>query len=246
MWLSLALPAWSQSNTLTTTNEWARQFKEARRVINGVTINLTPLIKWQQEQELAMVAGGANQPPPPPVPAAKPAPGIAVKPGAAGASGDRPLKPWSYIQGVIVETPGYGWVIRGTVDGQSAGLIVLRNPPKERLDEYNRLKAQLAAVRQRVGRGEANVAGAQKRLSDMELEYRQNGYIRYGGDALEMRNEELRDAKLALARLNQDIEKFDNHGYDLTKEFVVQCFAMRTGQAVAGKPVYDPGTVVRF
>lgn len=245
VWLVLVFSIWSQADGLSQTNDWPRHLKEARRIINGVTINLTPLIKWQQDQELAADTAGGNQPPPP-VPAVKPAIGVAAKPGAPPAAGERPLKPWSYIKGVIVEQPGYGWVVRGTVDGQAASVVVLRNPPKDRLDEYNRLKAQLAAARQRVARAEANVAAAQKLLADTELEFRQNNYIRFGGDALEIRNEELRDAKLALAGVAQGVDQFETHGYDLTKDFMVQCFAMRTGQAIAGKPVYDLGTIVRF
>ena len=240
---SLVVPAWSQTGGSAPAIDWPRELKQARRIINGVTINLTPLIKWMQDQELTRGNGGN---PPPPVPAAKAAPGAAAKPGAAPAAADRPLKPWSYITGVITEQPGYGWVVRGSVDGQAASLIVLRNPPKDRLDEYNRLKAQLAAAKQRAARAEASIAYAQKRLADMELEFKQNNYLRFGGDMLEQRNDELRDAKLAAGQVGDEVAKFDSRGYDLASEFKVQCLAMRTGQAIAGMPVYDPGTIVRY
>jgi hypothetical protein len=160
--------------------------------------------------------------------------------------GARPLTAWLLVTGRLAGQTAYGWKVTGHLDNEpQARPFIIKNPPLESLNEFNRLKAQFNQLLQRQTRLNADLATAQYLYEQTDANYKRFGYVRYGGDLLDQRLDQVNRIKASIARLDADIREFDTLGQDLRGEFTVRCFAVKTGQALTGMLVYDHGYVIR-
>jgi hypothetical protein len=63
--------------------------------------------------------------------------------------GTRPLTSWKHVEGSLERETMYGWLIRGTIEGQN-GLqyFLLKNPPRKELARYRELENSLPRLQQ--------------------------------------------------------------------------------------------------
>ena len=63
--------------------------------------------------------------------------------------GNRPLGSWKHIQGILEREIGSAWMIRGKAEGETgAQLILLKNPPQDRLRRCSELQDLLPKLEQ--------------------------------------------------------------------------------------------------
>jgi hypothetical protein len=157
---------------------------------------------------------------------------------------DRPLKAWVFVAGKLTAPTASGWQVTGAVDGQQQPRpFLVRNPPVEAQAEFNRLKQQFNALLQRQTRLTPEIQSAQDLLERTEAEFRRLYWPRSAGDLLDQRQKALNDLKAEQTKINAEIQDFDSSGHDPRGEFVLRCYAMRTGQAFQGMLIYDHGFV---
>lgn len=202
--LLTALPVVAQTNLL------QAELKTARRIVDGRTMDITPLINW-----------------------------VHLKPAT-----ERPLKGWLRVQGRVLGENSYGWVVQGSFDGVGQPKpFILRNPPKESRDEFNRMKTQYAALQRRQTNLQAGIKEAQeafdanKTLARQALLFfideRDPNFIRRG----QMQED--------LTQVQTQLQQLEARGHDLRGEFVTKCYALKTFQQFNGMLIYDHGYVLK-
>lgn len=159
---------------------------------------------------------------------------------------ERPLKAWVQVTGQIVNTNANGWVIRGAIDGESqAKVFIIRNQPVALQSQYNQLLRAFAQLERlhKVAQDEFDLA--KQRYDNTEAEFKRQNYIRFSGDGLDLALDGVNGARTAMDRSSQALQNFDWRGQRPNGEFVLMCFAMKTGLVFQGIPIYDHGTVVK-
>ncbi|MBI3880712.1 MAG: hypothetical protein HY301_11715 [Verrucomicrobia bacterium] len=158
----------------------------------------------------------------------------------------RPLTAWVQITGRITATNIHGWAVLGSVDGQpQLKPVIIRNPPKELTDEYNRMKAQFTVLERTQARASADLETAQQRYEQTDAEFKRAQLIRFSGDALEMALDNVNAARAAATRASVAAEAFDWRGQNPKGDFILQCYAVKTGTAYQGLLIYDHGVVTK-
>ena len=185
----------------------AAQQESDKRIIGGVTVDLTPLINWEKTKR-----------------------------------GERPLTNWFHIKGTLQSENAAGWVLHADLGGNKGKgkQIILKNAPKEDAAEFARLEAQLNELNRQRAKLERR---AEQPVEDRTVMTRRG--VRKVRDP--RRNDvaeakaELKDVNPQIKELEKKIAKFPNSG----GKFLVDCYALRTGQAFEGIPVYDCGYPVQ-
>ncbi len=160
------------------------------------------------------------------------------------ATTERPLKAWVHVSGRLIGENIYGWIVQASLDSPSqAATITLKNPPRTAVAEFKQLKSQYAALLKRRESLAAQIAETDRAFNETKSAYRRANL--YFVDERDSRFDQLRVLRENLTRLDGDIQKFDKKGHDLSGEFKVNCYAMRTGLLFNGIQIYDHGAIMR-
>ena len=194
--------------------------KDPKRVINGQTVDLTPLIQWWNQK-----------------------------------SGDRPYPAWVHVTGQIVGTNAGAWIINGQTDDKEGSggekKLLLRNPPTQDRAAFDQLLAQKKALEAQHAGLHAQADQADAKLKDISQERKaaREHHVRASGlnaQSSKLKQEE-KTAKSEMKPIDAQIADLDKKlkPYGSTDHYVIDCFALKTGQAVGGMPVFDHGGVFR-
>jgi hypothetical protein len=152
--------------------------------------------------------------------------------------GVRPLTSWKHIQGILERETVYGWLVRGTIEGQS-GLqyLLLKNPPKKELARYRELESQLPKLEETratvlpvsnlpaYGGWDWDVYGGTTRVPNEDFDRVEQAKIE-----LQQVDGQIHSARQEMAGM------LSKHGY-----FKVDAFALQMNQVYEGSPVFDFG-----
>lgn len=194
--------------------------KDPQRVVNQRTVDLTPLFHWWTNH-----------------------------------SGERPLKAWVHLTGSVIATNAYGWELDGQTDSvtdsashhksqsQLAGYhLLLRDPPASDKALFERLSAELATLKSE----RTNVVAKQQQAKQAV------NVASHSSGSARVRSARSAQARSAEAYVTRDLHTVDTAIANVKKQlaafpdpqhYVVDCFALETGQRAATLPVYDYGTV---
>jgi hypothetical protein len=152
--------------------------------------------------------------------------------------GERPLASWKHVQGTLERETAYGWLIRGTIEGQD-GLhyFLLRNPPQKDLARLHELENSLPGLEQQRA---SELAVAQLPM------YEGREWNAYGElvrsptenyDRIEQAQTNLQDLDTRIAEIRQEMAAL----LDKRGNFRVDAFALDMNQVYQGSPVFDFG-----
>jgi hypothetical protein len=208
---------------------YANPLKSPRRLINNQTVDLSPLFKWWTNHTSV-----------------------------------RPLTGWVHITGPIVGTNSWGWIVTAKAEGpnhfkaardsadappKDSGKILLQHPPLQDLAEFQKLKAELDTLNQN-----------RKQLLDQETQAKNQSEViakerksvgRNSAEAREL-SQENKQLNLASQQAGSAIKQLDVRirplkeklaTYPSSDHYLVDCFALDTGQETQSLPVYDHGSV---
>ena len=201
--------------------------RNPKRMINGQTVNLTPLIKWWSKQH------GAR-----PLAAWAHVTGKIVGTNSFG---------WAVLGSAEAAGKATDKEAKATTEMR----FVLKSPPLAELAEFERLHARLMALRQERNGVNQELAGAearQKTDAEQRQELRARGHrVRGTSRAARVAQAESRIAKRDLQTVDAEIktveaavQKLPNSG----DAYQVDCFALKAGQEFHGLPVYDHGYIL--
>jgi hypothetical protein len=193
-----------------------------KRAVNEQTVDLTPLFHWWTNK-----------------------------------SGSRPLRLWAHVTGSVIGTNSWGWELEAQSDqphqsgskgtqlqtSETGAHLILKNPPASEKGEFERLSAQLAALKDR-----------RPHLTQEQSQAKaQASMVAHSGEPARVRNLKTREARFVEAEAGREIKTVDASiaelkkklaGYPNTQQYEVDCFAFFTGQEFRGMPVYDFGSVL--
>lgn len=214
-------------------------FDEPLRVVNSQRVSLQPLFSWWADVKPDIAWNNEN----PRKPKRELPP--------------RPLARWVRITAIPEQTPPAGWEIEVSLqtspDPRCARQerIFLRHPPQAQKRRVEQLIAQVreldAATTQAYSSTVSETERAETyRLRAMDAETRRINQVnsersrqhRLSGEALQARAQ---TSAAALAAARAELAKLPHDG----SRFVLDTFAVFTGEVVRGLPVFDMGMVVR-
>jgi hypothetical protein len=152
--------------------------------------------------------------------------------------GVRPLASWKHVEGALERETAYGWLVRGTIEGQN-GLqyFLLRNPPQKELARLRELENSLPNLEQQRA---SELAVAKQPM------YEGREWNAYGElvrsptenyDRVEQAQFNLQDLDTRIADIRQQIATM----LDKRGNFRVDAFALDMNQIYQGSPVFDFG-----
>jgi hypothetical protein len=148
--------------------------------------------------------------------------------------GMRPLTSWKHIQGMLEQETIYGWLVRGSIEGQ-AGVqyLLLKNPPQKELARYRELEGQLPTLEQ----ARADTLPNTKLPAERSWEWMAWGVPAEDVNRVEQAAKDLNQIDQKIAASRQEMEgMLTKRGY-----FKVDCFALQMNQVYGGNPVFDFG-----
>ena len=209
----------------------ASPLRGPQRIINGQTVNLNPLFQWWTNHH-----------------------------------GVRPLSAWVHVKGPVVGTNAWGWIVEARMENtdrpnkpepakdsklEVPAKILVGNPPLWDRADFERLSAQLKLLNQQHVSVASRETEARKRAHALAEQQTANGRNQVQVRALAQANRQLRQvedqAKAELKLLDQQIKglKAKLAGYPSSYHYVLDCFALDTGQEQSQMPVYDHGGVAQ-
>ena len=192
------------------------------RMIDGQKVDLTPLWDWYKAKQA----------------------------GKRGSDSDRPLLAWKRVRlERVVQQTLLHWTVEADVEGTHE-TIILQNPPKREWDEFNRLKllhAQLLASTNRLQQELRRVTAARRQADYQECAV-SSGMHKWGAAAAATSQADAVAQQEILVAQNLDaaraqLKSVETAGYDFSKPFSPEIFALKTSRKLSGKPVYDRGRV---
>jgi hypothetical protein len=152
--------------------------------------------------------------------------------------GARPLASWKHVQGTLERETAYGWLIRGTIEGQEGlSYFLLRNPPQKDLARLHELENSLPGLEQ-------------QRASELAVAklpmYEGREWNAYGElvrsptqdyDRIEQAQTNLQDLDTRIGEIRQEMAGL----LDKRGNFQVDAFALDMNQVYQGSPVFDFG-----
>ncbi len=181
-------------------------------------------------------------------------------------SGPRPLSGWAHLTGSVVGTNSSGWIIEGQAkpapqrsdaDADNASTprgphqFLLLHPPLQDVAEFQRLSAQLKSLTDSRAQVAAQAAAVKTREQAVESEQRADRRNRALSGALGQEHRDLNaldhQHQAALKLLDHQIQplKQELALYPSSAHYVLDCFALDTGQAVNGVPIYEHGSAIQ-
>ena len=179
-------------------------------------------------------------------------------------SGTRPLSGWVHLTGAVTSTNSWGWLVAAPAPTQAhtpkseadktspegtGHKALLLHPPLQDIAAFGQLSDQLKSLneqRNQCAKEEGNIKGMEKAVSQEQSAARHNR-VRSSALAQESKSLSARDkeAKAQLDLLDKQIRaiKSELARYPSSEHYVLDCFALDTGQEQNGIPVYDHGSV---
>ncbi len=177
-------------------------------------------------------------------------------------AGDRPLTYWVHVTGSIIQTNTWGWLLdahlenspardkKVSADVKNTVRIILKNPPLRKLAEFQGLVARQHSLNSQrevlssraIEAGErAQALSAQQKADhrahvrsaqSVTVEYKKWRQIeKQAQEQLKEVDQKIKDLKLKLA------------AFPDSESYIVDCFALDTGQRFNGIPVFDHGKI---
>lgn len=152
--------------------------------------------------------------------------------------GVRPLASWIHVEGFLERETAYGWLVRGTIEGQN-GLqyFLLRNPPQKELARLRELENSLPELEQQ----RASELGVAKQPMYDGREWNAYGELvrspTQNYDRIEQAQTNLQDLDTRIADIRQQMATM----LDKRGNFRVDAFALDMNQNYQGSPVFDFG-----
>jgi hypothetical protein len=194
--------------------------KYPKRMVRGRAVDLTPLIQWWSQK-----------------------------------SQERPLTSWGHVSGDAIATNSLGWVIKGAAEGRgkndentkesNANTFVLKNPPLAERGEFERLLAEQKTLTEERARALGLDAQAKSREDTLAQQKHVNRRYRIN-ETTQLRNARketkasVQEVDAKLQELKKKLAAFPN-----AEHFVVDDFALRTGEKFGAYPVYDRGIPIK-
>ncbi len=174
----------------------------------------------------------------------------------ANHQGERPLKSWTHVTGIIVGTNGMGWVVGGSSDtahqseqGADSSKLELKNPPWRELAEFQKLSTRAKTLRDERAKVAAQETQAKTRLEVINREQRAYGrattaYRRLAAEERRLRPVE-REARRQLTAIDNELKDINSRlkAYPNNERYQVDCFALQTTEREQGLRVFDHGVV---
>jgi hypothetical protein len=161
-----------------------------------------------------------------------------------GRKGPQPLPHWTYINASFVEVHPYGWVI---LEDQKA--YILKNPPKEKLVEHQRLSARLRALEAQLKRLQTSIDAESRLRAKLDREQataRQAGTFNDQNFDRSMASfYRSNAARSELALVKKEIDELKQHPLRPAGPFRVQCYVFNTKQQIMGREILDRGFPMR-
>ena len=205
----------------------ANPAREPKRLVNGRTADLTPLIKWWTNHS------GSR-----PLTA-----WVHVRGPIVGTNAG------CWVISAEVEHPHHE---EKASDGSSdySGKILLKNPPLQEKADFDQLSAQLKALEQSRGQVHAQEEQAKNQAEALHKQQNANRRLGYRSKALAAESRQAtvteNEAKAELKPLDQQIQELKKKLaiYPGTDHYEVDCFALDLDQKHSGLYMYDHGLVV--
>ncbi len=158
-------------------------------------------------------------------------------------AGVRPLASWSHLSGGVVGTNGTAWVIDANAEG-AHHKIVLRHPPLQDRADFEQLSTRLKTLKTE----RSNLTGQQTKAKEEAKS------LTTQAPRSRLARREARVLRQEAKAANSDVNNLDKQIKDLESKlaafpnpdhYVVDCFALKTGEESAAGAVYDHGLVVK-
>lgn len=209
---------------------WANPLKDLRRVIDGQPVDLGTLFHWWTNHQ-----------------------------------GDRPLASWVHVTGSVVGTNAWGWTLEaqtapsarsaekptGHAAPGAGTRIILKHPPRQEQADFENLIEQLKELDGQRHQLSAEVTNANQQSREIASEQK----VRYQSRARSrFLSQQAQEVKQAVSRDQDELKTLDKQiqqvrtrlaAYPNTRTYMVDCFALDTGQEFSGVAVYDHGAVVK-
>ena len=195
-----------------------------KRIVNGQTIDLTPLMDWWTKRE------GVR-----PLQAWVRVAGRIVGTNALG---------WT-VEGTV-ESPAEKSDPQTNAPAKTLVRIVLKNPPLADLVEFQRLTAQLQWMNQERARLAAEIENATNRQHELsETGGGGKMFTRIANEEISQWQAAENDAKDKLGALDEQLKEANVRLADNPdrSEYRLDCFALKCPEQFGGAPVYDHGSV---
>jgi len=200
----------------------ANPARDARRIVNGRTVDLTPLIKWWTNHSGARPLTGW----------------VHVRGPIVGTNAGC----W-VVQAQVEHTRRSE--SHGETASSASDKLLLKNPPIQEAAEFQQLSAQLKALEE--ARGQVHSQEQQAKSAADGIAKEQNVNRRYR--SAQRRQEQLteNEAKAELKSLDQQIQDVKQKlaVYPTSDHYEVDCFALDIGQTYNGLQLYDHGLVFK-
>jgi hypothetical protein len=194
--------------------------KYPKRMVRGRAVDLTPLFQWWAHKEQ-----------------------------------ERPLTSWAHISGAVIATNSLGWVIKGQAQGggkgddnkkdASAETFVLKNPPLAERGEFEHLLTEQKSLNEERARVLGLDAQAKSQEDSFARQKNVNRHYRIK-ETTQLRNTRketkgsAQEVETQLQEVKKKLAAFPN-----AEHFVVEDFALRTGEKLGACPVYDRGIPIK-
>lgn len=236
IWIVLLVCASSQAQT-----EMGHCLRTTHRIFNGLSVDLTPLATWwgnepDRKKDTKL--------------------GIAPAP--------RPLVAWDRVKGTLVEKRALGWVVQAEIETtpgkKESRTILLKHPPEQEKIKFEALKKRENEIKnyrsgmQTASELNRDVASASHERADTLREVgNASTSVRTYNDMNAAANARSRQGSAATARSEQQIANANAATENLksvteglwmfppSDTYIVDFFALKTGETVGGMPVYDLG-----
>jgi hypothetical protein len=189
-----------------------------KRMINERTVDLSPLFKWWTKHE-----------------------------------GERPLPAWAHLNGKVAGTNAYSWIIEGKADSatrlhSSEGQrFLLKNPPLQDRAQFETLRSRLKVLEAEQTRLKGEQMQAKNRAAALRAQHKNHHPSR--AEAIEARQLHVVETRTAsdLKAIDQNIAgvKKNLSAYPNGDHYVLDSFALETGQEQNGLRIYDYGVPMR-
>lgn len=155
--------------------------------------------------------------------------------------GARPLSAWKHVQGSITQDTPAGWVLSGKAEGFSGSSFIVRNPPREKLLRWEKLRENLSQLEIE---SEATTRFASRPVCTDWYSYWVTPWPSPPITLIEHRQ-----ATTRLAELRKQIHMVEDELGAMTDNngrFRLDAFALRLKENVDGLPVFDHGATATF
>jgi hypothetical protein len=177
----------------------------------------------------------------------------------ASHAGDRPLASWVHINGKVIGTNGFGWIVEGQVEGSAKGSdesektkssadgkLVLKNPPITEMAEFAQSHAQLRSLTDKVKQLSKQVETASEKVKQLNALDQTARKRRARSRAVE---QDLRNWRATEKNDREQLQSENKQLDELKKKFPgpvdatyqLDCFALETGEKNGAMAVYDHG-----